>query len=180
MLGGQNPFHEQVPLFLGTVGIDRHESFARRRCSISCNAVFGVVAWQVVYRIQADDGIEAAVGEGQAFGGSKMQAPGDLRFAIHQGVFRNIETERFETRTGADQVFYQKSLGAPYIENARPRPKPEMFDDIGGDGLPAPVIPVASIPVSRGPSKYSSPYSLEIRIISSDLSFARARMFRLP
>src|SRR5262249_55378499 len=87
-----------------------------------------------------------------------MQAADDLRLAIHQRVFGDVETERLKTGAGDPQILHQKALAAADIKHPVARLEPEMRDHVLGDIRPPPrVIGVAAIAGVPRPVEILSP-----------------------
>src|SRR5215216_7446837 len=116
--GRQHPFLEQRLLFRRAIGIDLNKSLPRCQALDFTERRDQFVSFEIMDRIERNDGIEAAVRERQFGGISKVKPADDLRLAMHERVFRDLEAERFQTGTGLQKVFDQEPLGAADVEDA--------------------------------------------------------------
>jgi hypothetical protein len=91
-----------------------------------------------------------------------MQPADHLGLAFHQGIFGDVEAERFETGTDLEQILDQKTLGTADVENAIARLEPEVFHHVLGNRNPAAVVAVAAVAVG------ARPVEIELAVFARD------------
>src|SRR5262245_63291108 len=80
-----------------------------------------------------------------------MEPADDLRLAMHQRIFRNVEAEGLEAGTDLDQVLDQEALAAAYIEHAIAGLEVEVLHHVLGDRNPSTVVAISAIAVLARP-----------------------------
>jgi len=114
-LGRQHPAEEDLLLGWRAIRIDLDVSASRRQPLDFAHCADALGAVEIVHHIDRDRRRKAAVGERQLDAISEMQPPDDLRLAVHQRIFGDVETEGFEPRAGLHQVFDEKPLAGADI-----------------------------------------------------------------
>lgn len=132
-----------------------------------------------MHYIDCDRRRKAAVGERQLDAISEMQPPDDLRLAVHQRIFGDVETEGFEPRAGLHQVFDEKPLAGADIEHAVAGLQAEMLDHVLGDREPSPIVAIPAIARVARPVEVFAPYCRAIRIFASLCAPVRFSILRL-
>src|SRR5215831_1015239 len=155
--GGEHPAEKDLLLLGGAVRIDLDIGPPRGHpldLAHRGNACGGV---KVVHDIDRDRRRKAVVRERQLDAIAEMQPPDDLGLAMHQGIFGNVETECFESRTGFHEILDQKALAGPDIEHPIAAFEAEMLDHVLGDREPSPVVTVPAVPSIARPIEILAP-----------------------
>src|SRR5262249_2410584 len=115
-LGGEHPFLEQRLLFRGAIGVDLHEGAPRRESFDFTEGGDAVATIEIVHGIERYHRLETLVRERQLDRIPQMEPADDLRLAMHQRIFRNVDAEGLEAGTDLDQVLDQEALAAAHVE----------------------------------------------------------------
>src|SRR5215831_14751246 len=146
-LGGEHPFLKQRLLLSSAIGVDLHEGAPWRQSLDFAERGDAFAAVQIVHRIERYHRLEALVGKRQLDGIAEMEPADDLRLAMHQRIFRNVEAEGFEAGTDLDQVLDQEALAAAYVEHAIAGLEIEVLHHVLGDRNPSTVVAISAIAV---------------------------------
>src|SRR5262249_56799053 len=106
---------------------------------------FGAV--EIGHGIERYHRLEALVRKRQLDGVAEMEQADDLRLAMHQRIFRNVEAEGLEAGTDLDQVLDQEALAAAYVEYAIAGLEIEVLHHVLGNWNPSTVVAVSAIAV---------------------------------
>src|SRR5262249_51544020 len=146
-LGGEHPFLEQRLLLSGAIGVDLHEGTPRRESFDFTERGDAFAAVEIVHSIERYHRLEAVVGKRQLNRVPEMEPADDLRLAMHQRIFRDIEAEGLQPGTDLDQVLDQEALAAADVEHAVAGLELEVLHHILGDRNPSAVVAVSAIAV---------------------------------
>src|SRR5262245_36672714 len=91
-----------------------------------------------------------------------MEPADDLRLAMHQRIFRDIEAEGLEAGTDLDQVLDQIALAAAYVEHAITGLEIEVLHHVFRNGNPSTIVAVSAIAV------FARPIEIEFAILARD------------
>src|SRR5215469_2437149 len=141
----QHPAEKHLLLGRSAVRIDLDVGASRRQPLDLAHCTNALGAIEVVHDIDRNRRRKAAVGERQLDAVAEVQPPDNLRLAMHQRVFRNVEAERLQTRADLHQVLNEKSFAGADIEYAVARPQAEMRDHVLGNRQPASVVAIPAI-----------------------------------
>src|SRR5262249_11484681 len=158
--GGEHPFLEQRLLLSGAIGIDLHEGAPRRESFDFTERGDAFAAVEIMHRIERYHRLEAPVRKRQLNGIAEMEPADDFRLAMHQRIFRDVETESLEAGADLDQILDQKPLAAAYVEHATAGPEIEVLHHTLGDRNPSPVVAVSAITV------FARPIEIELAILA--------------
>src|SRR5665213_37076 len=148
--GRQHPAFEDLLLPGRAIAVDLHEGAPARYTLDLLHYLDRARTRKIMHGVEAQHAIEAAVGKWKPFRRSQMQAADHVRFAVHQGIERDVEPENFQSGTGRHQVLDQKALGTADVENAHAGPQAKMRDDVARHRNPAAIVAVAAIAVVAG------------------------------
>src|SRR5215471_14084013 len=161
-LGGEHPLLEQRLLLSVAIRVDLHEGAPRRKSLDFTQRGDAFAAVEIVHRIERYHRLEALVRKRQLDGIAEMQPPDDLRLAMHQRIFRDVEAEGLQPGTDLDQVLDQEALAAAYVEHAVAGLEIEVLHHILGDRNPSAVVAVSAIAV------FARPIEIELAILARD------------
>src|SRR5262245_28960383 len=161
-LGGEHPFLEQRLLLGVAIGVDLHEGAPRRESFDFTERGDAFAAVEIVHRIERYHRLEALVRKRQVNGIAEMEPADDLRLAMHQRIFGDVEAEGLEAGADLDQVLDQEALAAADVEYAIAGLEIEVLHHILGDRNPSPVVAVSAIAV------FARPIEIEFAILARD------------
>src|SRR5262245_24019825 len=160
--GGQHPFLEQRLLLGGAIRIDLHEGAPGCEAFDFTERDDALAAVEIVHRIERYHRLEAPVRKRQLHGIPEMEPADDLRLAMHQRIFRDVEAEGLQAGTDLDQILDQEALAAPYVEDAIAGLEIEVLHHFFGDRNPSTIVAVSAIAI------FARPVEIEFAILARD------------
>src|SRR5262249_23234189 len=160
--GGEHPFLEQRLLFRGPIRVDLHEGAPRREPFNFTERNDALAAVEIVHRIERYHRLEALVRKRQLDGIPEMKPADDLRLAMHQRIFRDVEAKGLQAGTDLDQILDQEALAATYVEDAIAGLEIEVLHHIFGDRNPSTIVAVSAIAV------FARSVEIEFAILARD------------
>src|SRR5215469_17499596 len=161
-LGGEHPFLEQRLLFRGAIGVDLHEGAPGCKSFDFTERSDALAAIEIVHGIERYHRLETPIWERQLDRIPQMEPADDLRLAMHQRIFRDIEAEGLEAGTDLDQVLDQEALAAAHVEHPIARLEIEVLHHVFRNGNPSTIVAVSAIAV------FARPIEIEFAIFARD------------
>src|SRR5262245_5751339 len=161
-LGGQHPFLEQRLLLSGAIRVDLYEGASRGESFDFTERGHALAAVEIVHGIERYHRLEAPIRKRQLDGIPQMEPADDLRLAMHQRIFRDIEAEGLEAGTDLDQVLDQEPLAAAHVEHAIAGLEIEVLHHVFRNGNPSTIVAVSAIAV------FARPIEIELAILARD------------
>src|SRR5262249_49508406 len=159
---GQHPFLEQRLLLGGAIRIDLHEGTPGCEAFDFTQRDDAFAAIEIVHGIERYHRLEAPIRKRQLDGIAQMEPADDLRLAMHQRIFRDIEAEGLEAGTDLDQVLDQEPLAAAHVEHAIAGLEIEVLHHVFRNGNPSTIVAVSAIAV------FARPIEIELAILARD------------
>src|SRR5262249_49358649 len=160
--GGQHPFLEQRLLLRGAIRIDLHEGASGCEAFDFTQRDDAFAAIEIVHGIERYHRLEAPVRKRQLDGIPQMEPADDLRLAMHQRIFRDVEAEGLKAGADLDQVLDQEALPATHVEHAIAGLEFEVLHHILGDRNPSTIVAISAIAV------FARPVEIEFAILARD------------